>query len=260
MYINRQEIKFKSKMIIRDSKPKIIYVGLVVALVLLLINMLSINLFLSADERQRIIEYSLAGNDAAVAKMYAASLPSFGESMIILALEIVGDIFSFGFIIFLLNSIRRAAPVWGNLLDGFGMFWRFIALNILESIFVTLWSLLLFVPGIIAAYRYRMAVYLLFDHPEMSPMQCIRESKRMMVGHKGELFTLDLSFIGWNLLCEIPFVGYAAMVWVIPYTQTVYAVYYDTLHGMTADGTRPNDFNSQADYVDYGNDRDNYQQ
>lgn len=124
MYINRQEIKFKSKMIIRDSKPKIIYVGLVVALVLLLINMLSINLFLSADERQRIIEYSLAGNDAAVAKMYAASLPSFGESMIILALEIVGDIFSFGFIIFLLNSIRRAAPVWGNLLDGFGMFWR----------------------------------------------------------------------------------------------------------------------------------------
>lgn len=259
MYINRQEIKFKSKMVIRDSNPKIIYVGLVVVLVLSLISTLSTNLIISFDEMQRIFEYAFAGNDAAVMKMYQAATPSFGESIIILALEIVGDIFSLGFIIFLLNSIRRAAPVWGNLLDGFGMFWRFIALNILEAIFVSLWSLLFVFPGIVASYRYRMAIYLLIDHPEMSPMQCIRESKRMMDGHKTELFVLDLSFIGWSIVCNIPFVGYAAMVWVIPYMQTVYAMYYDTLHGMTADGTRPGDFNSQADYVDYGNDRDGYQ-
>lgn len=259
MYINRQEIKFKSKMTIRDSNPKIIYVGLVFVLVLTLIGVLSNNLSISYDDQQRALNYIAMGNTTAAMRVYETAMPSFGESLIIFALEIVGDIFSLGFIIFLLNSIRRAAPVWGNLLDGFGMVWRFIALSILEWIFVFLWSLLLVVPGIIASYRYRMAVYLLIDHPEMSPMDCIRESKRMMTGHKGELFVLDLSFIGWNLLCNIPFVGYAAMIWVVPYTETVYAMYYDTLHGLTADGTRPGDFNSQADYVDYGNDRNDYQ-
>lgn len=40
MYINRQDIKLKSKMIIRDSNPKIIYVGLVVVLVMTLIGVL----------------------------------------------------------------------------------------------------------------------------------------------------------------------------------------------------------------------------
>lgn len=259
MYINRQELKFKSKMTIRDSNPKIIYVGLVVVLVLSLISYLAANLYISYEDQMLLLNYALMENYDAAMRVYFSAFPSVWENLIVIALEIVGDIFSLGFIIFLLNSIRRAAPVWGNLLDGFGMIWRFIALSILQWVFVFLWSLLLVVPGIIASYRYRMAVYLLIDHPEMSPMDCIRESKRMMVGHKGELFTLDLSFIGWSLLCNIPFVGYAAMVWVVPYTETVYAMYYDALHAMTADGTRPNDFNSQADYVDYGNDRDGYQ-
>lgn len=258
MYIHRQDIKLKSKMIIRDSDPKIIYVGLVVVLVMTLIGVLSTNLSISYDDQQRALNYIAMGNTTAAMRVYESAMPSAGESLIIFALELVGDIFSLGFIIFLLNSIRRAAPVWGNLLDGFGMVWRFIVLSILQWIFVFLWSLLFVIPGIIASYRYRMAVYLLIDHPEMSPMDCIRESKRMMDGHKTELFVLDLSFIGWNLLCNIPIAGYAAMVWVIPYTETVYAMYYDTLHSLTADGTRPGDFNSQADYVDYGDGQDNY--
>lgn len=93
------------------------------------------------------------------------------------------------------------------------------------GIFIALWSLLLVVPGIIAAYRYRMALFLLLDNPEKSALACISESKRMMTGRKAELFVMDLSFIGWYILEIIPFVS----IWVTPYTQLSYVIYYEAL-------------------------------
>ena len=96
---------------------------------------------------------------------------------------------------------------------------------------IGLWSLLLIVPGVIAAYRYSQALYILLDDPAKSPIQCLRESKGMMVGHKQELFMLDLSLLGWYLLGMIPYIGYAAQVWTIPYTSMVKTLYYEKLLG-----------------------------
>ena len=94
-------------------------------------------------------------------------------------------------------------------------------------------------PGIIAAYRYRQAIYLLIDHPEMSVMDCIRESKRMMAGHKWELFVLDLSFIGWGFLSSLAMIGWLVRIYTTPYFGLTYALYYEALCGRTA-----------ADYTD----------
>jgi uncharacterized membrane protein len=94
---------------------------------------------------------------------------------------------------------------------------------------VTLWSCLLFIPGIIAAYRYSQAIYILVDDPTKSPMQCLRESKHMMRGHKMELFKLNMSFFGWYLLGALPTLGYALQVWTLPYMSLTYALYYERL-------------------------------
>ena len=122
-----------------------------------------------------------------------------------------------------------------------GMFFRIIWLDILQTVFITLWSSLFIVPGIIAAYRYRLALYLLAGSSEMSAMDCIRESKRIMSGNKGAAFVLDLSFIGWWILAGIPIVGLFVRVWVVPYTQMTYALYYTTLTGTNAPGAIPGD-------------------
>jgi len=81
-----------------------------------------------------------------------------------------------------------------------------IILYILISIFTFLWSLLLFIPGIVKSLSYAMAPYILIENEYyMSPMDAIRESQRIMEGHKMELFVLLLSFIGWYLLGVITF-------------------------------------------------------
>ena len=113
----------------------------------------------------------------------------------------------------------------------FPLFFKLFLLNLLTGIFIFHRSLLLVVPGIIAAYRYRQALYIMLDDPDKSVLQCIRESKAMMAGHKGELFVMDLSFIGWNILSSIPYVGYLVQIWAMPYINLSYALYYEALSG-----------------------------
>lgn len=85
-----------------------------------------------------------------------------------------------------------------------GVYWRAVGLKLLSSLLVYLWSLLLIIPGIIASYRYAMAEYFLMQEPSLSPFEAINRSKAYMRGNKLRMFTLELSFIGWSLLCALP--------------------------------------------------------
>lgn len=230
MDINRAELKRRAQVIIRDSKPKILYAGLIYLALAVLMGVLSAQIVgISVRDANQILQYLNEG-DTQRAMIYAQSVaPSASAYLLDTAMQLVLSIVGAGFIIFLLNTIRSAGACYGNLLDGFGFFWRVILLNILEAVFITLWSMLLVIPGIIAAYRYRQAIYLLLDHPDWSALDCIRESKRIMLGRKAELFILDLSFIGWMILAGIPYVGYIVQVWTFPYINTTYALYYMAL-------------------------------
>lgn len=81
-----------------------------------------------------------------------------------------------------------------------GTYKRSVKLRLLRALFVTLWSMLLVIPGIIANYRYAMSEYLLNANPGMGAREAIRESGRRMRGRKWRLFCLEISFIGWHLL------------------------------------------------------------
>lgn len=59
------------------------------------------------------------------------------------------------------------------------------------------------VPGIMAGYRYALAVYVLGDDPTTKLRACIRRSCEVMHKRKFELFSLEISFIGWSLLLSL---------------------------------------------------------
>ncbi|MBR6569247.1 MAG: DUF975 family protein [Clostridia bacterium] len=65
---------------------------------------------------------------------------------------------------------------------------------------IFLWSLLFFIPGVIAALRYSMAAYFMAEDPSISAGEALRRSNQAMKGHKASYFMLLISFIGWNLL------------------------------------------------------------
>ena len=232
MSLDRSAVKERSRQIIRTSNPSVLTASLIVTALGVLISLLSSRLVgVSADDMMRYLEYVEAGKTEAAVNLVLSSTPSSGAQLIDLLLNCVSIIVSLGFLLFLLNSLRGTSPDLGNLLDGFAIWWKVLVLNLVCGLFIFLWSLLLIVPGIIAAYRYSMAQYLLITRPELGIMDCIRESKRLTDGRKGELFTLDLSFLGWLLLTAVPVVGWLLSIWVTPYWQLSVLQYHEHYSG-----------------------------
>lgn len=79
--------------------------------------------------------------------------------------------------------------------------------QLLVSLRIMLWTLLLLVPGIIKSYSYSQAIYIAHDAiikgEKKSASQCILESRQMMDGAKSNLFVLSLSFIGWGFVAGL---------------------------------------------------------
>ena len=89
---------------------------------------------------------------------------------------------------------------------------------------ILVWLLLFIVPGIIAAYRYSMAPYIMAENPTMTAMEAIEESKRLMANNKWRLFCLQLSFIGWYILAALT-AGIGG-IFLAPYTKAAYTAFY----------------------------------
>ncbi|WP_288529603.1 DUF975 family protein [uncultured Secundilactobacillus sp.] len=110
-----------------------------------------------------------------------------------------------------------------------------IGLGILMFIYTFLWSLLLFIPGIIKMLSYSQACYIYRDHldqgTKISFNQAITESRQMMAGHKWEYFLLNLSFLGWYIACILVL----PTIWVVPYAQQTLANYYVVLSAPAKD-------------------------
>lgn len=137
---------------------------------------------------------------------------------------IIGNGICVGYANINLDIVDGRSASLGTLFGSFNRWGAVFVARLLTGLFVALWSLLLFIPGIIAAYSYSMVDFVLADNPDMSASEALRESKRIMRGNKWRLFCLDLSFIGWMLLCLFT-LGIASL-WVLPYTQVARAAFY----------------------------------
>ena len=94
----------------------------------------------------------------------------------------------------------------------------------LQNLYVILWTFLLIIPGIVAAYSYAMTGYILSENPELTAREAIARSKELMRGNRWRLFCLEISFIGWDILCV--FTAGIGQLWLTPYKQAAYAAFY----------------------------------
>lgn len=100
-----------------------------------------------------------------------------------------------------------------------------LVVSILRTLFITLWCFLFIIPGIVYNYSSYFSFQIMCENPNLKPMEALKLSKKMVAGNRSELFALDLSFIGWWILCGISF-GIAS-IYAIPYYLTTQALYYE---------------------------------
>lgn len=106
--------------------------------------------------------------------------------------------------------------------------WSNIGTGFLMSLYIFLWSLLFIIPGIIKAYSYSQTFYIKAENPDIPASRAIELSKIMMDGHKGQLFYLHLSFIGWSILSAFT-LNILGVVYVFPYYYASLAFAYQEI-------------------------------
>lgn len=142
---------------------------------------------------------------------------------------VLGSIVEVGYARFNLDLVDRLEPSFETLFRYFS-YWKTTAIaRLLQGLYILLWTLLLVIPGIIASYSYAMTGYILAEHPELTASEAIERSKEMMSGNRWRLFCLNISFIGWDILCLFT-LGIGSL-WLNPYKQAATAAFYREISG-----------------------------
>ncbi len=147
----------------------------------------------------------------------------------------------------------------------YNVFYDYFAEPSAVLVLIYLLSLILYIPYIIASLRYSLVYLLLVDNKDMSIMELMRESKRLMKGNKWKLFLLMLSIVGaivavfvvlvfvmmasfaspalmiissvLLLLCTLGFL--VGMFWLYPYLGVSFTVFYTNIIGETDGAETP---------------------
>lgn len=152
---------------------------------------------------------------------------SFVYRILTLAVSFFLATLSIGLIYYILKMVRGEEYSKEDLFKFVNKILPVFVISFLVSLIVSLWSILLIIPGIIAALGYSMVFYIYADNQDLKPMEYLRKSKEMMLGYKWDYFVFGLSFLGWILLSVITF-G-IALIYVVPYMTIATTIYYDEL-------------------------------
>ena len=219
---SRYILKLRAKQILVTVNPSPLIAGMMLTMISFLIY---------------VFQYAGSGNTYAelinsgvrdVAKLYEALIADLtgntGALVLRLVFSLLSTYISFGLLCysFRLSSGETAVPIQ-ELFPPVLPFLKFFLLLILISAAVAVAAIFFIIPGIILALCYSQAKYIMLDHPEMSVIQCMTASRKLMRGHLGEYFVLVLSFIGWNILTSISVI---TGIWTYPYTRITMALYY----------------------------------
>lgn len=164
-----------------------------------------------------------------------------------LAIFIIAGPISFGYINFNMKMLDGEKPRFKDLFsefkrfkDGFSVIffrWLFVLLWAIPAIIVAviimllfsflslfgkagmfLFMVLCFCVGVAAGIfiyikmlDYALASYVSYEYPGIGGREALRESKLLIKGNKGRLFGLTISFIGWNILSQLPYI--VCMLW-----------------------------------------------
>ena len=142
---------------------------------------------------------------------------------------VIGGVIQLGYAEMLLKQHEKKDSAFDQLFSQFHRFGQGFAQKFLRALYCFLWGLLFIIPGIVKAYSYAMTPFIMADHPELTASEAIQRSRELMDGHKGELFILRLSFIGWDILAALTMnIGHLVLN---PYKNAAEAAFYRQIAG-----------------------------
>ena len=241
--LNRVNLKREAKEVVRNAR---VSAYLFTILYLVIINVLDLcDLYVNATIPAYMERYFPG---AAVPEIFAraSELPTTVVLFVSVMVWLLSSVLLAGHTLYHLGVRRGEEMSYSSLFDGFSFVGKVILLQLVMNAFVMLWSFAFVIPGIIALYRYRFAMYNLCENPEIGVMEAITLSTRQTQGYKMDLFVLDITFLGWSMLGMLT-MG-IANIWVTPYITQTDLGYFQQIKQMKGIGwfpPREDDFTAQ---------------
>lgn len=138
---------------------------------------------------------------------------------------VIGGPFALGMAGYFIKVSRGQSVEINAIFDGFKNFGNALGVYILMLLIILGFTLLLIVPGIIAALALSQTYRIMCDDPSIGITDAMKKSRDMMNGYKMDYFLLNLSFIGWALLCILT-LGLGFLV-LAPYVVTSNTIFYN---------------------------------
>lgn len=175
------------------------------------------------------------------------SWKTFGKGIgieVLLGLIIIPIVIIIAIIIGVVWGLYMSTAIINSLTPSYGIM---IGITILLT-------LILCIPLIILGLYFFPAVILVCEDNNRGIIQCIKESLKLMKGNLWNLFVLQLSFIGWAILCIIPTIFIAILtafslnevavvilsniasigfLWLVPYMNTTFLNFFNEISGAT---------------------------
>ena len=222
MVLDRGSLKRESKVLLKTAQVSPYLFTLVLLAIMFVIN--GISDYVQMDDEFAYV-YSLRFDmDLSFLALHRA-FPAFAVWFVTIVCTLLGVVLTVGASLYHLGIRRGEEMPFVTLFDGFAFVGKIILLYVVQVIFISLWTLLLVIPGIVAAYRYRFAMLNLCENPEIGVMEALNMSKAQTLGFKWQLFVLDLSFLGWIIVGSLC-LGVGTL-WVTPYMEATNAQFYE---------------------------------
>ena len=235
-YYSLASLKQQAKNTMKTTKPNVFVVTIIYFIIIMILSNLTTRL--SGIDRlyNEMFQYIASGESFDYFEFIYSHMPNVGAfaGLLIFIIALMNSMLSAGYMGYCLKVSRGEQTRHMDIFRSFDHFGKALGIVVLMGIYVFLWSLLLVIPGIIAAYRYSQAFYIMYDHPEYTVTQCLRESSRIMNGWKWKLFILELSFIGWNILNSLlaVFLGICFLdIFIQPFFGITRANFYNFITG-----------------------------
>jgi uncharacterized membrane protein len=191
-------------------------------------------LYFSLQMQQRVMvwqdtvrQFILAG-DPDLPPITTEVLSFFGLALILLLLS---QVLRAGWFTITLQAVRGRPYSWRDLPCRFPQILKVFAMSLIVELGCIIGLSLLVFPGAYLFYRWRLCWFVLAEHPEYGPIRCLRQSARLMVGEKMNLFRLDLSLL---LPYALAFAAYyftygVVCLWELPSISITHCVFYNRM-------------------------------
>lgn len=272
--INNYELRYHAHKALRPHRSVMLVIALIATLPSLLAQ--TVTLLTESDLQSHVLTLAMdpqsvvyTGTMEQVLAELTAFIQSQGWISLVMSLAsaVIAPVLQLGLIFATLTLLRKGEPHVKMSLARMDSFLRSVALMLLFFVKLLAWCLpglavmilgevlaivtgaaaflYLLLAGMIvmlvmlvrASYSYAMCTIFLADQPTLTARECIRRSKEVMQGQRMQLFWLELTYVGWNILAVMvgsmlgPVIGstlsMALQLIVMVYMNTARCAFYE---------------------------------